>query len=339
MASGEKGSAKDGLSGAFAHLPAEFSGFGDVFEKEIRPALMAREQDRVAAVDAARKSWFIGGGLGGAGVLLGLLVAKAPVIAILSAIAGFGYIGWQSRHVSQLSREAKRILVQPIADQLDLMFTEDPGPVASIRDHRRVGILPSWDRSKFEDRVTGTRNEVDFELFEAHLEEKRTSTDSKGRTQTRWVTVFKGQCLRFAFPKTFYGRTLVTRDAGFFNRFGGGKGMDRASLEDPKFEKIFEVYTTDQVESRYLLTPDLMQRLVDLETAFKGGDLKCSFDGGEMFVTVEGGNLFEPGSMFKSLDDESRISELLHDFASVFHIIDSVLDNRRREDRERSSTP
>jgi hypothetical protein len=178
--------------------------------------------------------------------------------------------------------------------------------------------------------VTGKRGEVDFELFEAHLEEKRTTTDSKGRARTTWVTVFRGQCLKLDFHKRFFGRTLVTRDAGFFNRFGGGNGMQRAMLEDPVFEKIFEVYTTDQVESRYLLTPDFMQKLVDLETVFKGGKLKAAFDGGEMLITVQGGNLFEPGSMFKPLDSADRVRELLDDFAAVLRLIDTVTAGRAR---------
>ncbi|MFN7165387.1 MAG: DUF3137 domain-containing protein, partial [Hyphomonas sp.] len=217
-----------------------------------------------------------------------------------------------------------------IARQLDLAFTPKPGTCDTIFRHKEVGVVPGWDRSNFEDLVIGRRGEVDFELFEAHLEEKRTTTDSKGRTRTTWVTVFKGQCLRLDFHKTFYGRTLVTRDAGFFNRFGGGKGMQRAGLEDPRFEKIFEVYTTDQVESRYLLTPDLMQKLVDLEDVFRGGKLKAAFDGGEMLITVQGGNLFEPGSMFKPLDSADRVHELLKDFSAVFGIIDAVTAGRSR---------
>jgi len=253
------------ITEALSSLPEGFSHFARIFQDEIRPALQAREGDRIAAVAKARQARYVGGGIGIAGVLLGLFVAKLPILAVVAAIVGFGYVWWGARDVAKLGKEAKTLLVAPVARQFELNFTESPGQVASIYQHREVGIVPGWDRASYEDLVTGIRKGVAFELFEAHLEERRRSTDSKGRTQTRWVTVFKGQCLRFQFDKIFYGRTLVTRDAGFFNRFGGGKGMQRAMLEDPEFERIFEVYTTDQVESRYLLTPDLMQKLVDLE--------------------------------------------------------------------------
>lgn len=312
------------------NLPPEFSDFPRVYESEIRPQLIAREADRVAAAKKAIQTRWIGGAIVIGGAALGLAVFKAPVVAIILAIAGFGVVGWGNMGIMQLAGEAKHLIVTPIARELNLSFSPTPGECASIYKHKEVGVVPGWDRSKYEDLITGKRGEVDFELFEAHLEERRTTTDSKGRTQTTWVTVFRGQCLRLDFHKTFYGRTLITRDAGFFNRFGGGKGMQRASLEDPTFEKIFEVYTTDQVESRYLLTPDFMQKLVDLETTFKGGKLKAAFDGGEIFITVQGGNLFEPGSMFKPLDSADRVRELLSDFLAVFRIIDSVTFQRSR---------
>jgi Protein of unknown function (DUF3137) len=316
--------------GPLGDFPPEFKDFEQVYENEIRPQLLAREADRAAAAARATQFGWIGGGLIIAGIIIGFVLLRLPVVGIVAGIAGAGLIAWGASPITQIGKEAKAMIVQPIAEKLGLNFAAVPGECAAIHRHREVGVVPRWDRSDYEDLVTGKRGEVDFELFEAHLEERRTTTDSKGRTQTTWVTVFKGQCLRFDFHKTFYGRTLITRDAGFFNRFGGGNGMQRASLEDPVFEKIFEVYTTDQVESRFLLTPDFMQKLVDLEGVFKGGKLKAAFDGGEMFVTVQGGDLFEPGSMFKRLDDPQRIRELLDDFSAIFRLIDTVTAGRRR---------
>lgn len=323
------------ITNALSGLPKDFDHFARVFQDEIRPALAAREAERIAAVARARQTRWIGGAIIAVGALLGLILFKMPVIAIIAAIIGFGVIGWGMTGVQQLSKEAKALIVRPVADQFGLVFEPAPGAVESIHRHRQLGIVPSWDRSAFEDRLIGRRRDVDFELFEAHLEEKRTTTDSRGRTQTTWVTVFRGQCLTLDFHKTFHGRTLVTRDAGIFNRFGGGAGLQRAGLEDPVFEKIFEVYTTDQVESRYLLTPDLMQKLVDLEKTFRGGKLKACFDGGEMLITLQGGDLFEPGSMFTPLDNPARIRELLDDFAAVFGILDEVTAGRVRLDRDR----
>lgn len=322
--------ADQAIQNALSDLPKEFQGFGQIFEDRIRPALLEREADRVKATKRAILCRWIAGGLIVAGIAGGILFQQLWVAFIFGFIGLVVYAGGEHL-VTQFAKEAKSLIVLPIAEQLGLHFTPEPGKVASIARHKEVGVVPGWDRAKYEDFITGERREVSFELFEAHLEERRTTTDSKGRTRTTWVTVFKGQCLRLDFHKTFYGRTLVTRDMGFFNRFGGGgKGMQRAGLEDPTFEKIFEVYTTDQVESRYLLTPDVMQKLVDIEQAFKGGKLKACFDQGEVLITVQGGNLFEPGSMFKPLDSADRVRELLQDFSAVFNIIDEITAGRIR---------
>jgi len=315
---------------AMEGLQDEFAGFDRIYQNEIRPALQAREDERERAVKKTRTYRYVGIGFGMAIALIGFLGFKSVIGPFIGVIVGFGLAAWGAQDIKRLGKEAKMLIVEPVTRKLGLTFTPEPGEVGSIYKHKEVGIVPAWDRASYEDLLTGERDSVEFELFEAHLEEKRRSTDSKGRTTTHWVTVFKGQCLRFHFDKKFYGRTLVTRDAGFFNRFGGGNGMQRAALEDPEFEKIFEVYTTDQVESRFLLTPDLMQELVDLEKAFHGGKIKCCFDGGEMFITLQGGNLFEPGSMFTPLDSPTRLRELLGDFSAMFQIIDVTNVNRRR---------
>lgn len=311
------------LREALSGLPEEFHAFADVFDEQIRPALQKREADRALAAKRAVQCRWAAGGIAVLGVL-GWFAFGEFWIAIAGGVIAMLVVAGGEYALNKLAKEAKALIVVPIAEKFGLRFTISPGPVPSIQQYRTLNLVPGWDRAKYEDLITGQRRGVDFELFEAHLEERRTSRDSRGNTRTSWVTVFKGQCLRLDFHKNFYGRTLIARDAGFFNRFNAPRGMQRAGLEDPVFERIFEVYTTDQVESRYLLTPDLMQRLVDLENTFKGGKLKACFEGGEMFITVEGGDLFEPGCMFRPLDSADRIKELLNDFNAVFNIIDEV---------------
>lgn len=314
------------MKGSFEGMPADFAGFEQIYHTRLRPELAAMEEGRLRAASTAKRGYVVGVLIALAGAGIGFLGFNEPALAIFGVIAGIGASTFMGANLRAIGAKAKSMMVVPVAGELGLNFVEMPGPQSSIHDFRTVGLVPGWDREGYEDRITGQRNGVDFEFFEAHLEERRTTRDSQGRTKTRWVTVFRGQCLRFKFHKTFLGRTLVTRDAGFFNRFGGGRGMEIAKLEDPVFEKAFSVFTTDQVESRFILTPDFMQRLVDLEEAFHGGKLRCAFEGGEILIAVQGGNLFEPGSLFTPLDNPARVRDLLNDFAAVFHLIDAASD-------------
>ena len=318
---------------ALQGLPADFAGFDRVFEERLRPELQRMEQTRQVAAQKAKRGYKTGGAIAVLGIVGAFLLNQlgsqgAPVIiGIASILAGLVTSITMGGDLRKIGKQAKTLIVMPIAEEFGLLFEEHPGPQASIGDFRAANLVTKWDRSAYEDRVTGERAGVPFSFFEAHLEERRVTRNSKGQTQTRWVTVFRGQCLRFGFHKDFYGRTLVARDAGFFNRFGGGSGMKIAKLEDPTFEKIFSVYTTDQVESRYLLTPDIMQRFVDLEAAFHGGNMRCCFVDGEVLIAIENGDMFEPGSLFTPLDNPERVRELLDDFAAIFHLIDAMSDD------------
>ena len=309
---------------AMKGLPQDFTGFETTFVRDIRPALLEREQDRQKAAARARQfRWYsIGGGIAGA---VAAFAVGIPQLAFLAAFGALGLWAYGEHPLNRIKKEAKTLLVEPIARQFDLSYVHECGPQGLVHELKDKKLLPDWDRSKFEDRLEGRRSGTDFEFFEAHLEEKRTQRSSNGGTRTKWVTVFRGQCLRFDFHKTFYGRTRVMRDAGLFNAFGGMfSDMDRARLEDPEFEKAFEVYTNDQVEARFLLTPDVMQRLLELEEAFHGAKLRCAFEDGQLFLALEGGDMFEPGSMFTPLDNPERVRELLDDFSALFRLIDDL---------------
>ena len=104
---------------------------------------------------------------------------------------------------------------------------------------------------------------------------------------------------------------LADFDAGalnFFKKLGQMGKTQRVKLEGPVFEKAFEVYSTDQVEARFILTPDFMERLIGLERTFKGRQVRCAFSGGCMYLCCEGKNLLEPGSMVQRDDIRSKVA-------------------------------
>jgi Protein of unknown function (DUF3137) len=314
---------------AMEGLPPDFQFFGERFRTSIQPALAAREGEREAAVKRQRNFTIIGVLLGIAATAVGAFIAEDGWIfgGIGGLIVAGGMYMWGSMALDKLKTQTKMMLIEPVSAEFGIGFELAPTTPQDIHTFRSLGLVPGWDRAKYEDRLTGARNETPFEFFEAHLEEKRTTTDSKGRTRTTWVTVFRGQCLVVKFHKQFHGVTKVYRDMGMLNFFAKlgqlGKG-EKVKLEDPVFEKAFEVYSTDQIEARFILTPDFMERLLGLERAFKGKQVRCAFAGGEMFLACEGKNLLEAGSMYRSMDDLGRVREMLEDFAAIFLLIDAM---------------
>ncbi|WP_421792160.1 DUF3137 domain-containing protein [Hyphobacterium sp.] len=302
-----------------------------IWREELSPFLAEREQRRKKAVG----NIVVGTGLGvaagitAAAILLAFGLFPFALFALIGLPVAGGAVG--SAKFNELKKEVKLGLLGKLAEASDMRYSLQPAEPARFDVFREHGLLPNSDRRSFEDHFIGERHRSVFELYEAKLEEKRRS-----KNRTYWVTVFRGLLVRIEFPRTVEGVTVITRDKGFFNMFEGwgrktfgSKKLERVGLVDPKFEKIFEVYSTDQVMSRYLLTPTFMERLLALETAVEGKKVRAAFDdrqgGGELLIAVETGNLFEPGSLFKPLDDEERVRTLLEEIDLVTGMLDLMV--------------
>ncbi len=102
-----------------------------------------------------------------------------------------------------------------------------------------------------------------------------------------------------------------------------GEALNEVNLEDPVFEKKFNVYSSDQVEARYLITTAFMERFNNLNTAFGAQKAKCSFfDNTIMFAISTNKNLFEIGSLFMRLDNPMRVTRFFNEIASILMLID-----------------
>lgn len=100
------------------------------------------------------------------------------------------------------------------------------------------------------------------------------------------------------------------------------KKMQDVKLETDSFEKRFNVYTKDQIEARYLITPSFMERLQNLKTAFGTRNIKCSFfDNQIMFAIPTHRDLFELGSLFESLNSNKSIENFYNELSSIKQMI------------------
>lgn len=260
------------------------------------------------------------------------VLAAFGAVALAGAIMTFG-----ASDMRALSREVKGGLNSRIAEAFGLRYQPDPFSAPRFDAFREHGLIPNSDRRSFEDHFAGEAHGAEFELYEAHLKQRRRS-----KNRTYYVTVFRGVLIRIAFPRTVEGVTLITRDKGVFNAFESfanktfgkaGRKLDRIGLVDPKFEKLFEVYGTDQVMARYLLTPTFMERLLELEKLLSGKNSRAVFDEalapetgrGELLIAAETGNNFEPGSLFKPLTNRARVETLYAEIKLIDDIIATLL--------------
>ena len=317
---------------------AEKISFEQFFETELTPALLPLEEQRKALV---KKISIICGVLGAAGLLTGILLwnnTGSPMMllfpAVGAAVLGALLAKWMS---SGYVFAFKTMVVEPIIQYISPGLTYQPKNGISKARFISSGIFRHRiDRFRHEDLVQGAAGKTRIQFSELHAEYKTESRDSKGRRHTQWHTIFKGLFFIADFNKHFKGRTFVLPDTAekLFGRFGqtlqgvGKSHGELVKLEDPDFESEFAVYSTDQVEARYILSPALMSRIMEFKNK-TGGKVHFSFIGGEVNIAISSNkNRFEP-KLFSTVLDIELAREFVEDLQLALDVVEDLNLNTR----------
>ena len=197
-------------------------------------------------------------------------------------------------------------------------FSYHQGQGLSVEEMEDSYIFPKADEYGADDCFEGSWEGVPLKISEEILKKIRYR-----KNKTEKYTVFQGIGVTFEMNKSFKGQTIVLKDSGFFNRFKGFKGLERVTLEDPVFEKIFEVYGTNQVEARFLLTPVFMEQIIKLKDLYKGKSIQLCFMYNKVLIAIDTKqDMFEPCSFFKTNLNKQKIDLVFEEFVTIFSIID-----------------
>jgi len=256
------------------------------------------------------------------------------IVVGLSVLISFFKINplWKE-YYKQFKEQVIREIIRFINDGLSY----SPSDKMSQNKFVKCGIFRTGiDRYRGDDYVQGKIDSTHIEFSEIHAEYKTTTVDSKGRTQTHWHTIFKGLLFSADFNKNFNATTYVLTDTaekmfGFLGtklqKMNKGRG-DLVKLEDPEFESEFAVYSGDQIESRYILSPSLMERILSFKKQTKKG-IQLSFVDSRLYVTVPyGKDLFEP-KLFGDIVNFNHIQEYHNDLSLVLDLIQTLNLNTR----------
>ncbi|QZH74624.1 MAG: DUF3137 domain-containing protein [Erythrobacter sp.] len=248
-----------------------------------------------------------------------LLEADTSFVAWGVIMLGFAGLAWAQGPVNKAVKDVKVGINEAIAGALGLAYSHDCDGGEPFQLAKECRLLPNHDRASFEDQWSGRIGDIPFMLHEAKLEERRGSGKNR-----RWVTVFQGVVMSVGYARRFHGTTLLARDNAFRQFFGGkkdsikviGKHLDYAEMVHPDFEDKFDIYTTDQTEARHLIDPLYVERLIALETSYRGEGVTTIFHEGSLVVTLKAGNMFESGSI-EARDDRARMETTIDQFARI----------------------
>lgn len=206
----------------------------------------------------------------------------------------------------------------PFRDNLKEVFSFKLGPgldyePAYADEFRETSLFSNFNLITIDDVIMGNYNSLPILLRDIDL--KYQTGSGKNR---RVEQVFRGLIIKFPMNKNFNNNILVKRDE--LKVFDCG---NRVHLEDPIFEKYFDVYSDDQIEARYILTTGFMNRLVKIAAKNKKYTVSCCFMDGNMYLALGGKDWFDipGGKSFKEIGNWQRV---LVDFVDIFRIIDEL---------------
>ena len=303
-------------------------GFGEHYRQRLLPLVRAYEIDRLKALSQAKNKIRI---------LLPVMI-MLPILSFFcwdiaefdpdigeilfyANLLGIGCLyAYALKSINQYTKSVKDNVFPRILEFLgDFVFSStNPEFDKILKSFEDFSIIPSHSRFECEDHISGNYNSVAIQLFEADLQRRR---------RRGYRTIFSGLIIKLEVKKKFEKKTVIKTDKGSIgNWFRDSVGsMNTVRLEDPEFERVFEVYSEDQVESRYLLTPTFMERLLKVRETFKSGDIQCSFYNKSFLMLIPiSGSIFEPGPITEREDFIDDAKSLLSEMELIFGIADTL---------------
>lgn len=184
-----------------------------------------------------------------------------------------------------------------------------------------TGMMDTGDSFLYNsnDYCKGNYQGVNFEFSDVLIQEEH--TDSDGDTTT--VTLFRGQWYIFDFNKRFKAPLQVCEKWFGANRTGSIFSKNRqhkVKMEDVSFNKEFNVYAKDDHDAFYVLTPNTMERIKEVNRQVPGKLLFCFKDNILHIGVNNSKDLFEL-SIYKKIDLAKSGEEIRRQLEAILKFV------------------
>ena len=290
--------------------------FDDIYNNEILPKIEPFETERLKLYD----KWKFGNTCSKIFVVLliggGFLVSyfKLPVwllIAWFIAIVILCIFACDSMVTSQKFKDKlKTKLLAKILSVFGDFNVFTSSSLITLEEIKKYGLFPYAVNKNDDDNIAGFYNGMSLYLTESTLSHREHKSS---------VTDFKGLIVKTVLNKNYEGMTILNIKG---NHYSNKSGLERVTLEDPEFNNLYEIFSDNQVEARYILTPSFMQRLKDIEDVFQAENIYCVIKDKYITLFIENNeDFFEVGNIGDTLYDKGKFCQTYNELVSIFNLI------------------
>lgn len=168
---------------------------------------------------------------------------------------------------------------------------------------------------KNEDTIRGKVGSTDF----VYSEVKLSHIQSTGKSSTE-VIDFQGFAFEADFNKHFPGHTALSSEQMHLMGRMGLSSMKHITLEDVDFNSRYRIYTTNDQEARYILSPALQQRIMQMDDTLQreagAKELSMSFKEGRLLIMCQ--------SHEDRFEVKYKLEEVRRDFMALCCMLDII---------------
>jgi hypothetical protein len=191
-------------------------------------------------------------------------------------------------------------------------------------------LFDCWTNFHGEDYAAGTYKGLRIQMSDISLWHKELGDNPYAEAFTGDVFDFRGQWVTCDFGRNLAARvTLRTcegADKGFFHRLSE-KQLSSIEMESQEFNKTYTVLTDYAIEAYRVLTPHVMEYIIEANNK-TGGRLSMEFmPGGILNIALNTDNSYlEPSDITGKLDYQAEKKRIVDEMRFVTDIIDFLKD-------------
>lgn len=147
------------------------------------------------------------------------------------------------------------------------------------------------------------------------------------KDRSLFVPPFKGVIIELDMNKYFQGHTFLFEKSA--KKYFDVSSFEKIELEDVDFAKRFLVYSDSQIESRYLLTTALIERIKKMSKVYNANFVRVAFKDCKMIIVISTNrNMFDFAN-FTGQVSHKRFVQVFNEIVEIFELIECLKLNEK----------
>ena len=242
------------------------------------------------------------------------IFAIVPIFIVDVFIFIISQIFSGSKDVTQFNKDYKDKVINKMLENFieELDYIPLKSLPSNIYDEAKYG--GHYNRYYSDDYFEGKINNQKIVMADLLVQEETKTKDKDGNEETETTTIFNGLFGKINLDKSINCNMTIAKDYGF-----SFLKKQKLEMDSYEFEKVFNVYTDNNIISMQLLTSDIQEDILALYNKYKI-NFHISIMYNNMYL------LFNTGSMFEVFSTKNSPNEVLEKYFEIMKFIYNLVN-------------